>query len=62
MTTKPVSTNTNCNPEQAAYIRSRLVRLGEPPSSVEYLLRTVYFNGEPVTVQAPNGPATDTGD
>jgi len=36
-------------PEQAdKYWRD----LGEPPSSRAYL-RTIYFNGEPVTVQAP---------
>lgn len=30
-----------------------LTRMGEPPSSVEFLLRTIYFNGEAVTVEAP---------
>lgn len=38
--------------------------MGEPPSSVEYLTRTVYFNGKPVIVREPSRsfPATNTGD
>lgn len=41
-----------------------LRRMGEPPSSVEYLMRTIYFDGEAVVVPAPsrNYPNTETGD
>ena len=49
-------------PEQARqYYRDK----GEPPSSVEYLMRTIYFDGQPVTVSAPqpiNPPSAETGD
>lgn len=37
--------------------------MGEPESSIRYwATKEILWNGERVVVQAPNWPATDTGD
>lgn len=47
-------------PEQA---EKHWQEMGEPPASRKYL-RTIYFDGQPVTVREPsrNYPNTETGD